>query len=83
MALMTTLPVVMESRELEVCMSALLEQRNLSDLIPLADGTSHVCFGTRSVDKTDSFRERSSNLTPNLRFRVDGKQFGNEGFLKQ
>lgn len=36
---MTTFPVVMESRELEVCMSALLQQQTLSDLSRLADGT--------------------------------------------
>ena len=35
-------------------MSALLEQQTLSDLNLLADGTWHVCFGTRSVEKTDT-----------------------------
>ena len=39
MALMTSFPVLMESRGLEVCMSELLEQQTLSDLNLLADGT--------------------------------------------
>ena len=60
-------------------MSALLEQQNLSDLNHLADGTWHVCFGTRSVDKTDTlgtnqiivlpgvkFKSKDENGTPNL-----------------
>ena len=69
MALMMAFPVVMESRELEVCMSALLEQQNLSDLNHLADSTWHVCFGTRSVDKTDSLGINQIIVLPGVKFK--------------
>lgn len=38
-AWLMTFPDVVESRDLEVCMSALLERQNLSDLNLLDDGT--------------------------------------------
>ena len=74
MALMTTFLVVMESRDLEVCMSALLEQQNLSDLNHLADGTWHVCFGTRSVDKTDSLGINQIIVLPGVKFKKKPKR---------
>ena len=64
---MTTFPVVMESRELGVCMSALPEQQNLSDLNLLAAGTWHVCFGTRSVDKTDTLGTNRIIIFPGVK----------------
>ena len=74
MALMMAFPVVMESRELEVCMSALLEQQNLTDLNLLADGTWHVCFGTRSVDKTDSLGINQIIVLPGVKFKKKPKR---------